>query len=342
MQRLRSVLVIRLSALGDVLFALPAVAELARSGLAGRLAWLVEDKAAALLRDCPGLDELVVFPRRQPTRWPAHALAMRAREDEAVLDFQGNLKSRLQLSLLRTPRKIGFTSSVAREGAERALTERVEPPPWARHRVSQNLSLLAAVGLPVPRHPPRPELTLPEASRARAAAFVDALGGDGPLVVLHPGTSAFGEFKRWPPARFAQLGDRLVRERGARLVLTGGPGEEPLVSSVHAALATRATLAPAAGLHDLSALLRAADLVVASDSLPLHLANFHGTPVVGLYGPKDPERTGPYFDRSRVVRAGVACSPCTLRRCADRVCMERLTVEAVVRAAHELLDAGRA
>jgi lipopolysaccharide heptosyltransferase II len=338
MERIRSVLVVRLSALGDVLFALPAVAALAQSQLAGHIAWLVEDKAAALLDGWPGVDELVIFPRRHPSRWPAHALAMRARRDPVTLDFQGTLKSRLQLALLRSPRKIGFAAGVAREGAERALTERVEPPSWARHRVAQNLALLSAFGLSVPRQPARPALVLPPAARERMADFVAGLHGDGPLAVLHPGTSAFGEFKRWPAARFAELGDRLVRGRGARLVLTAGPGEAALVEAVRGALHARAVIAPTTSLHELSALLAAADLVVASDSLPLHLANFHGTPVVGLYGPKDPARTGPFFDRSRVVLAGVACSPCTLRRCGDRICMDQLPVEAVLRAAEELLD----
>lgn len=342
MERLRSVLVIRLSALGDVLFALPTVAALAASGQAGHLAWLVEDKAAALLQGWPGVDELVVFPRRRPAAWAGHALAMRARDDAVTLDLQGSLKSRLQLALLKSPRKIGFGASVAREGAERALTERIEPPSWARHRVSQNLALLSALGLDVPRHPPRPTLVVPEASRERMGRFRQGLPGDGPLVVLHPGTSAFGEFKRWPAARFAELGDELVRTHGARLVLTGGPGEAPLLDAVRAALHAPAALAPTTGLHDLSALLAMAELVIASDSLPLHLANFHGTPVVGLYGPKDPARTGPFFDRSRVVRAHVACSPCTLRRCHDRICMDRLQVEAVAQAAQALLLEARA
>ena len=342
MEPIRSVLVVRLSALGDVLFALPAVAALAQSRVAERIAWLVEERAATLLEGCAAVDEVVVFPRRHPARWPAHARALRARRDPVTVDFQGTLKSRLQLALLRSPRKIGFTAGVAREGAERALTERIEPPPWARHRVSQNLALLAAFGLSVPRKPERPALAVPAAARERAAEFVAALPGGGPLVVLHPGTSAFGEFKRWPPERFAALGDALVRRRGARLVLTGAPAEEPLVRAVRDALRSPAAVAPAGGLHALSALLAAADHVVAADSLPQHLANFHGTPVVGLYGPKDPARTGPFFDRSRVVRAGVACSPCTLRRCRDRLCMDRLPVEDATRAAEELLDGARA
>jgi ADP-heptose:LPS heptosyltransferase len=338
MERLRSVLVVRMSALGDVLFALPAVRALLDSGRAEHLAWLVEDRAEVLLRDWPGIDELLVFPRSRPLRWPAWAIALRRRRDTVVLDFQSNLKSRMQLGLLDSPRKVGFGASVARDGAERAFHTAVDPPHAARHRIAQNLALVAELGVPVPAKPTRPPLPVPEASAARAEALVRSLGG-GPLVVLHPGTSTFGEFKRWPAGHFAALGARLAEDCGARVLVTAGPGEQTLAATVRSALPPSATTAPAGSLHDLSALLARVDLVVAADSLPLHLANFHGTPVVGLYGPKDPTRTGPFFDRSRVVRAGVACSPCTLRRCSDRLCMERLAPDAVLAAARELLGA---
>ncbi len=342
MERLSSVLVVRLSSLGDVLFAVPAVQALLDSGLAGRVSWLVEDRAAPLLAAVPGLHEIVVVPRTRPARWLPHALALRRRRDDLVLDLQGTLKSRIQLALLRSPRKVGFDSTLAREGADRALDEALAPPPWAVHRVTQGLALVAALGVPVRRPPPRPVLRVDAAARERARRFLSGLSGDGPAVVLHPGTSAFGELKRWPADRFAALGMLLAVRAGARLVVTGSPAEAPLVAAVRAGLPPAATAAPPAGtLQDLAALLAEADLVVAADSLPLHLANALGTPVVGLYGPKDPAVTGPFFDGASVVRAGVACSPCTLRRCGDRICMERLAIEAVAEAARDRLEQGR-
>lgn len=340
MQELGSVLVIRLSALGDVLFAMPAVSALASSGMARRITWLVEDRAAGLVRRVPGLDEVAVFPRRTPSRWLSHAVAMTARRDDLVLDLQGNAKSRLQRLLLRAPRKVGYDAPLAREGAQAGLSERFVPPLSARHRVAAHLSLLASLGVPVPRGDvPRPVLGLAQASR-RLAADVRA-AGTGPLVLLHPGTSVFGRFKRWAPSAFADLGNRLVLSHGARLLISGGPGEDDLVHALRAHLQSPPLVPPTTSLDDLMALLDVADLVVAADSLPLHLANALGTPVLGLYGPKDPDVTGPFWDRARVVRAGVACSPCTLRRCGDPICMERLTVEAAFDAAVALLAAGR-
>lgn len=334
---LGNVLVLRLSALGDVLFAMPAVQALLDSGRAARVSWLVEDRAAPLLSLLPGLHDVLAFPRRRRAAWPGHALRLLARRDDLVLDLQGNLKTRLQLLCLRPRRTVGFDASVARDGVQAAYDQAVAPE-GARHRVAQGLRLVAALGVPVPPLPRRPRLALPAEARQRARALLDALPGRGPAVVLHPGTSAFGQLKRWPTASFAELGRLLADRHGARLLVTGGPGEAGLVADVCRALARPAATPRPAGLADLAALLESVQLVVAADSLPLHLANALGTPVLGLYGPKDPSVTGPAFDRSRVVRAGVACSPCTLRRCRDRICMETLPATLAIRDAAELLE----
>jgi len=328
---LGSVLVVRLSALGDVLFALPAVQALARSGRARRITWVVEERAAALLAGAPGLDARIDFPRRRKASWPGHVRRLRREAHDLVLDLQGNLKSRVHVTLARAPRKVGYDRPLAKEGSQHALTERFTPPPGARHRVDGHLALLASLGVPVPAPAPRPELGLATTAPPRPPP------GDGPLVLLHPGTSAFGRLKRWPAERFGALGRLLRARHGARLVLTAGPGEGELADRAEAALGARCLRPPPEGLAALAGWLTAADLVVAADSLPLHLANALGTPVVGLYGPKDPAVTGPYWDRARVVRSDTDCSPCTLRRCAEVLCMERLRVEAVAAACDALL-----
>jgi len=340
------VLVVRLSALGDVLFAAPAVQALADSGAVGHLTWLVEDRAAGLVDLLDGVDATLVFRRRRVAAWPRHAARLAARRDDLVLDLQGSLKSRLQLlGLRRVPRRVGYAPPLARDGAQRALTEQVLPPARALHRVAQGLALVAALGVPLPAAPRRPRLRLPAEAMAQAAAIAGSFPGDGPLIVLHPGTSAFGQFKRWAPAQFAELGVRLQREAGARLAVSGTAAEGPLVAEVlarlHAADVSARPLPPVA-LAGFAALLQEADLLVAADSFPLHLANALGTAALGLYGPKDPAVTGPFFDRARVVRAGVACSPCTLRRCHDCICMERLSADLAFSASAELLRAGRA
>ncbi len=339
MTSLGSVLLVRLSALGDVLFALPALEALAASGRAARIGWVVEDKAAALLARHPALDDVVVFPRRTPGAWLGFAAALRARRDDVVVDLQANFKSRMQLMCMKAPRKVGLDGREAKEGAERALTQRVSLTPDCRHRVDRNLAVVAALGVDVPTHAPRPTFPLDEESRARAEQSWHAWAPHGPRVVLHPGTSAFGKLKRWAPERFGALARALATSHDARCIVTGSPDERALVDrSVAASRGAARADDRSRSLDDFLALVAAADIVVASDSMPLHAANLLGTRVVALYGPKDPAVTGPYWDGATVVRSGVDCSPCTLRRCADVICMDELQVGTVVAATRAALE----
>ena len=333
----QSLLVIRLSSLGDVLFAVPTVQAIQDSGRFAGVSWLVEDRAAGLLRDLVALDELIVFPRKAMRQWPAHMARLASRRDQVVLDLQCSMKSRLQRLFLRAPRSVGFDAPVAREDAERSLTERVAPPAAARHRVAANLSLLPALGLPIPSTVPRPRLQLDPAQIADQRRQLRDGGDSRPLIVLHPGTSAFGRLKRWDPANFAALGARLAASHDALIYVSGTSAEDDLVAPILGTLGSRARRLPPGSINSLACQLAAADLLIAADSFPLHLANALGTPVVGLFGPKDPAVNGPFFDRSLVVRSGVACSPCTLRRCSERLCMTALSIDTVEDAAMALL-----
>src|SRR5262249_20746623 len=153
-----------------------------------------------------------------------HALRMLARRDDLVLDMQGTLKTRLQLLGLRSRQVVGYDASIARDGVQHRYDRQVSPR-GARHRVQQGLQLVGALGVPVPRVPARPRLAVPDVARARVRERLAALPGEGLLVVLHPGTSAFGELKRWAPELFAELGRALAERHGARIVVTGGPSE---------------------------------------------------------------------------------------------------------------------
>jgi ADP-heptose:LPS heptosyltransferase len=156
-------------------------------------------------------------------------------------------------------------------------------------------------------------------------------------VVLHPGVSRFGAFKRWPAAAFADLADRLAARLRAPVILTAGPGERGDAEEVRGRMRHRADVVEPSGLRSLVDLLGGARLFVASDTGPAHIAAALGVPTVTLFGPKDPEILAPVGPRARAVRAGVRCSPCALRSCPDPVCMTDLPVDLVERTAIELL-----
>jgi ADP-heptose:LPS heptosyltransferase len=314
-------LLVRLSALGDVALSLHVLAA-ARARLPeAKIGWLVEDRFAPLLEGHPQLDRLHVYERRRaPFPWRLVTGLRRERYDIA-LDLQGNLKSGLLARLAGARRTVGLDAPLAREGNRLLVRERVPPRPG--HRLAAYLGLVDAALGPGPDPPG----SLPADGEAHGA------------IVLHPGASRFGAFKRWPVASFAELGDRLGRRLGARVLLTAGPGERADADDVRRRMTHPAEVVEPEGLRLLADLIRGARLFVAADTGPAHIAAVLGVPTLTLFGPKDPRALAPVGPRARAVRAGVRCSPCALRFCPDPVCMTTLPVDLVERSALELLEA---
>jgi len=345
------ILCVRLSGLGDVVHALNALARLRRERPGAHLAWAVEERFADLLRGHPFLDELVVVPRkawsaslRRPLSWQRlggefRALWRRLREGafDASIDFQSSLKSTWIVRAARAQTRIGFGGRVNRELNRLVQTTLVDVPTSGIHRIERDLALLAPLGIST--HYATPEL--PRFAAEAHAIRAGIADGPGPLVVVHPGTSAFAAFKRWMPGRYARVADHLVAERGARVLVSHGPGEEDLAEGILSQMKEAASLAPqAGGLRGLVELLRCAHLFIGSDTGPMHLASALGVPVVALFGPKDPEQTGPYCSRSIVVEGQADCRPCARRRCSHVRCMTTITAEQVAEAALAVLDGG--
>lgn len=336
------ILIVRLSALGDVVHALPMLDALRRARPGAEIAWLVEEGAASLLRGHPQLDRLWVAPRHEARalrRQGRHAAAagrlsqmareLRRARYQLTIDAQCNLRSSLWAWITGAPQRIGFAPPYTKEKAHWLSTIRVAAPAGGQNKAHRNLELLGPLG--IDSADARPRIAIPEASRAFARGLA---GRDGARVALHPGVSGFGAIKQWAPERFAALARRLREERGARSWVTWGPGERELAQQVVDASDGAALLAPETpSLLDLAALYETCDVVVGGDTGPLHLAAALGVPVVGLYGPKDPAVYGPLDGRTgrpaTTVWKQVHCSPCRLRRCNDVICMPAIQVEDV-------------
>jgi 3-deoxy-D-manno-octulosonic-acid transferase/heptosyltransferase-1 len=151
---------------------------------------------------------------------------------------------------------------------------------------------------------------------------------------------AFWETKLWEDGKFAALCDRIRTELGIGVVLTGGEAE-PL-ERIRAGMTTEAAnIGGKTSLRELACLYRRAALVVSTDSGPMHLAAATGTQVVALFGPTDPDRTGPYGPGHRVIRGDLPCMPCFRKRCEDPRCMKGIGVEEVFAAVKGMLEAKR-
>ena len=331
------VLMVRLSALGDVLFALETVSALATARPDVRIDFLVEDRFASLLQGHPQIAALHVFPRKKKWLVPAALLRLRKTRYDAVLDLHGIQKSAIHVLLSKADRKLGYAAPGSREGSAFAYRERVAVPTPLPHRADLGYLLLEQLGIRAPRT--RPELPFTEPP---ARLFH---GLPRPLVLLHPGTSAFAEFKRWPVERFAELAQRLAT-RGLGVAVSYGPGEQELAAPILAhEPRARAVDGGSLSLRGLAGAMRRIDCVVAADTGPLHIAAAMGAHCVALFGPKDPARYGPRsFDDvgHEVLFHDVPCRPCTLRDCVTPQCVLGLTIDRVEQAVLRLLQRKKA
>jgi len=299
----KRILIVRMSALGDIVHALPVLASLRDAFPQVEIDWLVEASYAGLLDLVDGLSHRVVVRPgyRRAIRF------MRSRKYDAALDLQGLIKSAVAARLSGARRVIGFERTALREPLASALYNGAARVPPGAHVVQKNLSVLPLVGADSGevRFPFR---TIP----SRVADQVRATAPDG-FVLINPG--AAWPNKRWNPARFGALA-RQIRDRHSLMpVVLWGPEDDGLAGDVVATSDGRATRAPRTSLADVLALCRSARLMVSGDTGPLHLAAAMGTPLVGIYGPTWPDRNGPWDPADEVVSRAHACVCHHKRRC---------------------------
>jgi heptosyltransferase-1 len=349
-------LVVRLGAMGDILHALPAVTALRQAHPGWIIDWVVEPAWKALLsaRDVPEpspgslspplrdatqplVDRLHLAPAKA---WGRHPLSretrfeinelrrgLRASSYDVVLDFQGAVRSAGIARMSGCRRRIGESSP--REWAARWLfTERIVT--HGAHVIEQDLELAAAIAGDE-LHPVSPVLPVDPAAEAWCDALLDPCGGQ-PVILLNPG-AGWGA-KRWPVDRYAAVAAGLAG-RGYCVLVNAGPGEEPLARAI-AEQSGGAARPLSSSLSELITLSRRITLLIAGDTGPLHLACALGRPVVGIYGPTDPTRNGPFGTRSRVLRSPESRRDHT-RRPEPEAGLLTITPEAVLQAAEELL-----
>ena len=322
-------LIIRLGSLGDVIHGIPAAAALRRHFPQGRIDWLVDPQYVPLLDLVEGLDRRIAFDPRGLTRgggaWPVVS-GLRGAQYDAVLDFQGLLKSAVLGRLMGARRTIGFTRAHLREPLAALFYSTTADPGAAPHVIDKTLGLLAPLG--VVDRTARFPISVP---RTAAAASLQARFGPRGYALVNPG--AAWPNKRWPPERFGSLAATIEREHGLRSVVRWGPGEESLAESVAMASNGAAEPAPATTIPDIVAVAHGARLMVSGDTGPLHIGGAVGTPLVALFGPTYPERNGPWSPQDVVLSRVKTCSCLYQRQCSRAArCIDEITVAEAVEA----------
>jgi lipopolysaccharide heptosyltransferase I len=339
------VLIVRLSALGDIIHATPVLAAIRRRYADVKVDWLVEAAYAPILSMVSGIHRSIVVraERRVGANSDpvfaggldyARAVGfLRRQQYDAALDLQGLVKSALWARLSGARRVIGFDRSALREPlAARLYTETVAPSSRP-HVIHRNLAVAAHLGAVVE------SIEVPIAagrSSMMVGAVADMVGGSR-YAVLNPG--AAWPNKRWPADRFGGLAKALLGQYGLRSIVTWGPSERDLAEQIARESAGAAMVAPPTGLEDLAALVRGASLVVSGDTGPLHLAAAMGAPIVGLYGPTRPERNGPWDADDETISRAEECRCHHKRHCQiGAPCIDRIGLEEVLAAVERRLS----
>jgi heptosyltransferase-1 len=348
-------LIVRLGAMGDILHALPAITALRRAHPTWKIDWAIEphwrpllsaetdDAATGAERSLarPLVDQIHLVPAKAWGKRPlkretwteilALRSALRATRYDAVLDVQGSIRSAVVAWLTGCRRIIG--ESEPREAPARWLfSEHVETV--GQHVIEQGAELASAVcgDLLTPTIPTLPWDDDAENWCDRLPGLVNATLTGKPIVLIHPG-GGWGA-KRWPAARYGAVAEEFAT-RGALVLINAGPGEDALAAEVLAAVNGPCSVVRCS-LPQLIALSRRVTLAIGGDTGPLHLACALGKPVIGLYGPTDPRRNGPFGSRFRVLRNPESRRDHT-RRDAPEAGLLTIWPEAVMNAAADLL-----
>ena len=325
-------LVVRLTALGDILHTLPAVAALRAAHRTVRIDWVVDRKWAPVLEGSSAINEVIPFDRRSLPRAIICIRKLRQKHYTCAIDFQGLYKSSVLAFLSGAQRRIGFERGWAREGGAAVLyTERVTPV--GRHVAELNYSLAERAGAQRPRVPEYP-IRAPGGGVASTRARLAERGIDKYIVV---GPAGSWRAKCWPAERYGEFCREFENRNALRVIVIHGPGEESIADEVCRTAAPASPVKIATTLEELMGLLAHARCVVAADSGPLHLAAALGTPVVGLYGPTDPARNGPFVPRATIVNEARPDEISYKRRTSYSAAMLRITVEEVLAATEQCL-----
>lgn len=335
------ILIVKTSALGDVVHALPVLGALRRHLPAARIAWMVEGWIAPLLAGHPDLDEVIPVRLGAWRKRPFALTTLRELAElrtrvasfapEVALDLMGNHKAGAISALSFADRRIGPARPFRREPSSAIWINEGVPLPGGRdlHAVDRMLAVLRGLGLPE-----EPADFQPEKIMAEAEAGEAALGLPERFALLHPG-AGWGN-KKYPTAGWGRALAALRRETGLVSLVAAGPGDEPAAREIVQA-SDGAARSVRAEIPAFAALARRSEIVLGGDSGPTHLAHALGRPVLMVMGPTDPDLHGPYRAPQLALAKVLPCSFCHRRFAEVKACLLEIAPREIASRAGEIL-----
>ena len=314
--------------IGDMILLTPALRALKKQFPEARISMLINSLVRDLMDRNPYLNEVMVYDKRSERRGirglRRMADELRTKQfDAAVILHPTSVRSAVLAYMAGIPQRVGANLP----GRWPFLTTKVKRRTNI-HEVQRYLDIIS----PIVGVGHDEELEFWGIGEDDEEFVEQALAGHtGPVIGINPCTT--WPSKRWPVERFARVADLLFQRYGARVLLTGGPGDVPLGDEIMERVSWEpVNLIGHTTLWQLGALIRRCDLYITCDSGPMHISAAVNTPTIAIFGPTDPIRHGPYGEGHRVVRKDMPCSPCYERKCRTYDCMKAVQVEDVMSA----------
>ncbi|HEU5312287.1 MAG TPA: lipopolysaccharide heptosyltransferase II [Candidatus Udaeobacter sp.] len=368
------ILLIKPSALGDVVHTIPVLVKLRARYPRAQIDWLITPENAEIVRCHPALSNVVLFARRdfskRGRRWRAARAFLellrqiRGAKYDLVIDMHGQVRSAFFSLLSGASVRIGFDRPIkrartisaehdlrnvpnhgwrgAREGSWIAYTHRIPIPTLDVHAIDRYLWVAPLLGLD--DDPPDLAIHLSAETVRNTERLLEEHGvpASKPLVVLVPGT--IWETKHWTIEGFAGVARQFLQD-GFAVALAGTTRDQSRCQQIAAAAPGTCDLSGKTTPADLAALIRRAEVAVTNDSGSMHLAASLGKPMVSVFGPTNPVHIGPYERPESVVRVDLSCSPCNYRRLSqcpfDHACMKQVTSAMVVERVRKILASAK-
>jgi len=342
------ILIVRLSAIGDVIHSLPTAYALRQKYPNAQIDWLVEKQSYPLVELNPYLDNVIILPRKQWKKsikkdfikglksFFSFFKNLRAENYDITLDVQGLFKSALSSFLAKPNLRMGPADG--REMSTLFYQAKIEVPDNKVHKIKKYLHFAGALGAEMDEINYGLKLTPVIKSRVSRLFESHKITSNKKIVIINPFTN--WESKNWFLERYFKLANELIKDN-YYLIFTGSSDDKEAIDSFIAINEDNySNLAGETDLQELTELYNRADLYIGGDTGPTHLAAAVGTPVISLMGPTDPETNGPFGKGHTVIQDNsLECIRCWDRHCSRKMqCMKSISVEQVLRIAKKKLN----
>ncbi|MBI5328379.1 MAG: lipopolysaccharide heptosyltransferase II [Deltaproteobacteria bacterium] len=334
------ILIIKLSSIGDVVHTLPALYALRSAYQSAKIDWLVEEEPSNILLGHPLLDEVFVIKKKGWLKDFKNtygiAKKVRALNYDMVLDFQGLFKSGLWVFLSKGERRIGFDKS--REFSHLFLNERLHAYNPDMHAVDRYLDIVKHLDIQCGEIKFPLYITESEKKKVSELMKVNGILDGTPFIIVNP--MARWETKLWEEKKFADMCNGIANRFSCKVVMIGASSEKENNQILSLTGNKVIDLTGKTTLKELACLMSLSQMVVTVDSGPMHIAAAAAVPVVAIFGPTAPWRTGPYGEMHTVIRKELSCSPCfsMICRSKDKMCMKEIEVGDVLKAVENRLN----